>query len=122
MFVFLLSFFVPMVFLSACTTKEVIALGSIGFYKPMSISQELPKKPRHEIARLCKYFSIFTRQRNYDFLTLENLLKVARQNSNKNVFHNVVIWQRSWSIAHIYGQTCLLLGELRAESIEGKNH
>ncbi|STQ86077.1 hypothetical protein LS73_005965 [Helicobacter muridarum] len=107
----------------ACSRKDVISLGTMDYYKPLKSSKlrDIPNKPINEIARICNNYSIFTKNKIYETMTLENLLKKAIMESNKEVFHNVAIWQKSWNIMYLFGQKCLILGEIKSLVTEETN-
>lgn len=108
----ILLFFVILCMLFGCSSNQnannqALYLGKLQHLKIMSTP--INAKPKKEIARICTSFTLFNASKQYEILTFENLLKVAREETKQSVFTEVGIWQQSWNFI-IWQKKCLILG------------
>ncbi|RDU65878.1 hypothetical protein CQA53_05350 [Helicobacter didelphidarum] len=95
--------------LCGCTSNDRLNLGTLQSFIPSHSPQS--KKPKTQIAKICYNYSIFKRDKVYEILTLENLLKEAFRQTGKNIFYNVGIWQSSINVIYLWQRRCLILGK-----------
>lgn len=102
--------FSSILFIFGCSSnqaKNELNLGNLQYLQ--ILPNTLQNKPQKEIARICASFTPFNANKQYEILTLENLLKSASIKTKQNIFTKVGIWQQSFNLL-LWQRKCLILG------------